>query len=270
MHRDLIRDRLGRCGRPRVVHVAGPDSAGRFGPGAERSPCLRLLLGLAGDADHELILAGRRRRVALPLGVALVAPPGHPIEAGGSADGTTVNLLIDDDLALLRVRDRATGDAPTVACSGPALGPLPGLARALAALPGGEPREALLRDSVDLLRRHALVLLAGEAVEATVAPGGAFAAACGVIMADLAADLSRGAVASAVGVHPNHLSRLFRREAGMGLGRWIAERRLERAARLIREGLLGVGEAGRPVGFSSPAVFAQVCRRLRGCRPGEL
>lgn len=262
-----VRARFAATARPRAVYLAAADPGALCSPLAERSRCLRLLLCVAGDADHLVVQAGRRRLCRVPAGTALLAPPGHPIEAGPSACATA-NLLVDEEVVLLRARDRGRSEAPTLACSPPAIAPLAGLARALAAMADRPARDPLLLDTVDLLRRHAVALLEEAGGDLRRPVRDAFAAACRLIEEDLAAEHSRAAIATAVGVHPNHLSRLFAQRAGMGLARWIAERRLERAGRLIREGLQEVGAAGRAVGFSSPAVFAQTCRRLRGHPPG--
>lgn len=257
-----------RLAKPlRLVHWAGGDHPELRGPLVNRPVTLRLIRCLEGNADHWINDGHRVRRIDLPPGTALLAPPGHPLR-GGDHPAQMANLLIDGDTVLLRHFHRP-GTRPTIARGGAAAAPVAALAKALLARGQRPPDDPLLLATVELLWRHACELLAEVPREAIPARD-AFTAACRLVDEDLAGELGRDAVAHAVGVHPNHLSRLFQRACGMGFERWVAERRLERAQRLIRAGLCPLGEAGLAVGFSSPAVFSQVCRRLRGHPPGQL
>jgi len=250
---------------PRRLLVAGPGSMG--GPGVNAAGCVRLLCCLEGDADHILYAAGRQRLQAVRPGEVLLAPAGHPIAAGPGA-AVMATLILDGDTLLARRRERGREPAATLAWRGDEAAPVLALGRALLALLPCAPTDRLALDTLALLLRHAGRLLARGC--ASLPGHDPFAAACRLIADDLAAPLDRATVAAAVDVHPNHLSRLFRQRTGAGFARHLAELRLERAERLLREGLLTVGETARAVGFASAGVFAQTCRRLRGRPPSAL
>lgn len=265
----IIADDLRSLHRPGAVFVAESDEHGSFSAIAERSQTVRLIFCLSGNHDLYLCQAGRRVLRPILPGAVLLAPPGHPIEAGPHP-ATSCNILVDDHVLLVRHRPRPEGIALTVACTGPAIRPVVALARSATTLAADGPSDPLLCDLVDVLRRTVLRLIENPSAMTPTRAQGAFASACQVMTEDLSAEHSRTSVAAAVGVHPNHLSRVFRQEAGTGFAVWLAERRLERARRLIREGVCTIGEAGRLVGFPSASRFAQVCRRLTGRSPRDL
>jgi AraC-like DNA-binding protein len=252
----------------RAVYWAGGDHPELRGTQVNRPASFRLIRTLAGNADHWLSVDGRLRRFDLPVGCALIAPPRHPI-LGGDHSARSGNLIVDADTVLVR-HFRRPAVKSTVVRSGTSAAGVIALAQALLARGPRPPDDPLLLATVDVYWRHACELLETGDARLTVPTGDAFTAACCLIDEDLSGELDRDTVARAIGVHPNHLSRVFHQSAGMGYARWVAERRLDRARRLIREGLCTVGEAGRAVGFSSPSLFSQVCRRLRGHPPTRL
>lgn len=81
--------------------------------------------------------------------------------------------------------------------------------------------------------------------------------------------INRDVVAQAMGLHPNHLSRLFRREAGEGFNQYLTRLRMEHAAHLIRRYGLAVKEIAAHCGFESENYFGKVFRRFHGTSPGR-
>jgi AraC-like DNA-binding protein len=69
-------------------------------------------------------------------------------------------------------------------------------------------------------------------------------------------------------VSPFHFHRLFRERVGVPPHRYLVERRLERAAELLRAGL-GAAAAGAAVGYASPGHFAAAFRRRFGVPPSK-
>lgn len=67
---------------------------------------------------------------------------------------------------------------------------------------------------------------------------------------------------------PFHFHRLFRQQVGMPPHRYLVERRLERAAELLRSGLTAT-EAGAAVGYAGPSHFAAAFRRRFGLPPSK-
>ncbi len=76
-------------------------------------------------------------------------------------------------------------------------------------------------------------------------------------------------VASAVGVHPTHLARAFRRFVGCTPGDLLRTRRVQRAAALLMSRRLSIAEIALEAGFSDQAQFSKAFRRLYGIAPGQ-
>ncbi|MGH9949454.1 MAG: helix-turn-helix domain-containing protein [Pyrinomonadaceae bacterium] len=78
------------------------------------------------------------------------------------------------------------------------------------------------------------------------------------------ADLSE-----AVGVHPVHLARAFRRFYGSTIGEYVRRRRVEMACRQISDTDASLSEVGLAAGFFDQSHFARTFRRFTGLTPSE-
>lgn len=67
----------------------------------------------------------------------------------------------------------------------------------------------------------------------------------------------------------SHLSRLFRREAGMSIGQYITARRLEAARKALEFTAQSIPDIAHTLAFSSESHFITVFRRHMGITPGE-
>jgi AraC-like DNA-binding protein/uncharacterized RmlC-like cupin family protein len=76
-------------------------------------------------------------------------------------------------------------------------------------------------------------------------------------------------VAEYVGYTPRHLNRLFRRSDDCTVGGYLAQLRIDRARKLLREGRFPVKAVARMCGFGDAAYFARVFRRHTGTSPGR-
>jgi AraC family transcriptional regulator len=83
----------------------------------------------------------------------------------------------------------------------------------------------------------------------------------------LAEDLSLAELASAVGLSPSHFSSLFRNTTGLSPHRYLVQRRLERAQRLLTSTRLPIGEIATMVGFCDQSHLVRHMRRMRGVTP---
>lgn len=79
--------------------------------------------------------------------------------------------------------------------------------------------------------------------------------------------LSRGGIASAVGMSESHLARLFRQERGVTLHQALTELRLRRAASLLRGSNGLIKEIAGQTGWQSPLYFSSAFTKAYGMAP---
>jgi two-component system response regulator YesN len=70
-----------------------------------------------------------------------------------------------------------------------------------------------------------------------------------------------------VDVHPDYLSRRFKRETGVGLHDYLLTLRLQRATSLLVKTTKSIKEISAEVGFRDPQVFSKAFKRRMGCPP---
>jgi len=88
--------------------------------------------------------------------------------------------------------------------------------------------------------------------------------------ANISEDLTLDALAAVACLSPCHLSRSFRRTKGIGLHRYVVQRRLERAKHLLSDTDIPIASIALAVGFTSPAAFATCFRQIVGRAPSSL
>jgi AraC-like DNA-binding protein len=81
--------------------------------------------------------------------------------------------------------------------------------------------------------------------------------------------LSLSAAAKALGVSTGHLSRTFPRMTHMTFREYVLSRRIEFARRLLLDPMNNISGVSESCGFSTPAYFARVFRKVVGCAPTE-
>lgn len=87
--------------------------------------------------------------------------------------------------------------------------------------------------------------------------------------ADANSRISSTHVAVALGVSVSHLGRTFKQVRGMTFERFVMQRRVDLAKRLLLDPSYNVSQAAEKCGFSDPAYFARVFRKVSGCTPKE-
>jgi len=87
---------------------------------------------------------------------------------------------------------------------------------------------------------------------------------------ELAEDLSLARIAEVARLSVPHLTAMFRRTTGQSVHRYVMERRVERARRLLIQGRLGAAEIASACGFSHQSHLARWTRRILGATPGEI
>jgi AraC family transcriptional regulator len=90
------------------------------------------------------------------------------------------------------------------------------------------------------------------------------------IEAHLDRGLSLERLAKVAGLSSSHLKTLFKRSTGLPLHRYVVQRRLERARRLLLQGELSAGQVALEAGFSHQSHMAHWMRRLLGYTPSHL
>jgi AraC-like DNA-binding protein/quercetin dioxygenase-like cupin family protein len=76
-------------------------------------------------------------------------------------------------------------------------------------------------------------------------------------------------VAAALRVSPYYLSHVFSEQSEFTLFSYLTQLRMEKARRLLREGVLNVSEVARAAGWRDANYFAKVFRKYAGCSPRQ-
>jgi AraC family transcriptional activator of pobA len=78
---------------------------------------------------------------------------------------------------------------------------------------------------------------------------------------DYGKPISLATIAADVGLTPGYLTTVVRRKTGRSLQRWITERRMDQARRLLRETDLTIEDIAASVGYRHPSFFIRHFRR---------
>jgi AraC family transcriptional regulator len=76
-------------------------------------------------------------------------------------------------------------------------------------------------------------------------------------------------IAAAVGVHPVHCTRMFRRYYGQGVGTYVRKLRLDWAVRELEQRERPISTVAIEAGFSDQSHFTRECKRHLGVTPAE-
>lgn len=82
-------------------------------------------------------------------------------------------------------------------------------------------------------------------------------------------ELNREAIANAVYLNPDYLSRLFKQKTGVSLSEYIQQQRLTLAKNLLTQTRLSVGDIAFNLGYSSFSYFTRVFKAATGYAPME-
>jgi AraC family transcriptional regulator len=125
--------------------------------------------------------------------------------------------------------------------------------------------------AVHVLRHHATRASSGTAATRSDVPHRAdrIDRVRDLIEHALADDLSLERLAAEAGIGAHGFSVAFRRAVGVSPHRYVVQRRVERAKRLLREGDLPIAEVAVRTGFASQSHLAVTFKREVGATPGE-
>ncbi|MEP6602915.1 MAG: AraC family transcriptional regulator [Spartobacteria bacterium] len=88
-----------------------------------------------------------------------------------------------------------------------------------------------------------------------------------LLVRDLVSPPNLETLGQEVGCSPFYLSRMFSREVGLTIPQYLRNRRMERAAELLRTGRYNVTEAATEVGYASLSHFSKAFCETIGCCP---
>jgi AraC family transcriptional regulator len=90
------------------------------------------------------------------------------------------------------------------------------------------------------------------------------------IQDQLDADLTVSGIAQAVGMSPDHFSRLFKESTGQSPHRYVVEARVRKAKDLLTTGKFTISEAAYQVGFVDQSHLTRHFKRVFGLTPKRL
>lgn len=131
-------------------------------------------------------------------------------------------------------------------------------------------RDALSPLAVEGLALEMLALAARDRGGTESRPPAWLGRAEELLRAEFREGLTVADVAARVGVHPFHLSKVFRRFRGETIGDYVQRLRVEHACRLLAEGGRTLAEVALDAGFSDQSHLTRVVRRVTGSTPGAL
>ena len=76
-------------------------------------------------------------------------------------------------------------------------------------------------------------------------------------------------LAAEFSLSPSYLQRLFKHQTGVGMGEWLNERRLHRAAQLLADSYMSVKEIAYSVGYEHASSFIRAFEHRFGRPPAR-
>ncbi|WP_240689050.1 response regulator [Ammoniphilus sp. YIM 78166] len=80
-------------------------------------------------------------------------------------------------------------------------------------------------------------------------------------------DLSRVDIANSVFLHPDHLTRVFKKETGMSLSNYLQVKRLELAKELLTHSEMPISDIALTVGYSNLSYFSNIFKKHTDMNP---
>lgn len=70
-------------------------------------------------------------------------------------------------------------------------------------------------------------------------------------------------------ISPNYLSQLFKKHTDSGFNEYVAQKKIEQAKRLLKQGNLKIYEIAEQLGFENAFYFSRVFKKIEGCSPRD-
>jgi AraC-like DNA-binding protein len=259
-----------------LLRLIRADEAGHAGMPRDASLMehARLIVALEGKVEFERRRGGHRVVEPLAPREGLFVVPGRWVRARAWEPYTSMGIVFYRDMTrfyLMQGKPARDGHPGSPVETHVVPAGLSEDGRALVRLltaPAPHGAERFFRNVAECLLTLSRELLAGPAVGLE---GGkarsSWQAACDFVMENLHRPLTRKEVARHLGMHPNHVSRLFAQFGQAGFSEYLTARRLERARLLLADPRMHVSEVARLSGFASASYFARVHRARTGRPP---
>ncbi|MDA3924541.1 MAG: AraC family transcriptional regulator [Kiritimatiellae bacterium] len=237
----------------------------------------RLLTTLCGSATFQLSGSDGIRTVTLKPGKGLYVPATYWVKAVPSRPYKTLGFIFHPDLTRLYIMESIceqddwhttmlAADERT-ALTGQLSGSLFELLNkpehdSVSSLRERAAANLLLTECLRLVQTDDIIQAGGKAWQH-------WQAARHYVDEHLQEPLDRQRIASALRLHPNHLSRLFKSFDNLSFSQYIAQARMNRAELLLADVALNINDVAYLCGFSSPNYFIRLYRRTHGYPPGR-
>ncbi|MBP1852905.1 helix-turn-helix domain-containing protein [Rhizobium halophytocola] len=252
-----------------------------IGSGAQncvRPECTELVYILAGRARVRRTGDGKSQEGIAWEGTSRLVPAGThetQLELDGSVECLLIylppKLLEQSALADYGINPDQTGLAYVGALADPILSQI---GKALNGLTGrSQSLERLFADGLrTTLAAHLLRNYSVESLKPTRAPsldGKRLQRVLDLIEARLGEEITLEELAREACLSPFHFSRLFHQTTGLPPHRFVIDRRIRAAQRMLQTGQLSIAEIAFDTGFGSQANFTRTFRKLTGTTPGQ-
>ena len=71
-------------------------------------------------------------------------------------------------------------------------------------------------------------------------------------------------------LHPVYLNRVFKKEEGISVGKYIMQLRMELAAELLKTKRMNATAVAEEVGYISYPTFSMMFKKYHGCTPSQM
>ena len=268
-------DRITRCdGTPGpAVHIG--EAVVRGDAGARVQSQARLMVVLEGEHRVQVCLGGKTQDLVLRPGERLLLVPHGWFVPDYSTDYRLFGMVFFPDRLrfLINEHDARLGHRPPRIWHHVPVSAKAPVTRVLDATLAAA-RDGVDNGAIDALFQ-ALLLLARACLDHPVprpTTGHAvatFDAVLDYLQANCGDALDRNVVAQVFGLHPGHVSRLFRQHAQTGFNETLNRLRLEKAVERLRESQWSVADIAAACGYGSSVNFIRRFRREYGTTPAD-
>ena len=268
-------DRITRCEGMSYPTVRIGEAAARGDAGARLLSQPRLMIALEGEHRVQVCLGGKAQALVLRPAMRLLLMPHGWFVPDYSTNYRLFGMVFFPDRLrfLINEHDARLGHRPPRIWHHVPVSAKAPVTRALDAILVAA-RDGVDNRAVDALFQ-ALLLLARASLEhpdqrpTNRQAVATFDAILDYLQANCGDALDRNVVAQVFGLHPGHVSRLFRQHAQTGFNETLNQLRLKKAVEHLRESQWSVADIAAACGYGSSVNFIRRFRRQYGTTPAD-